>query len=123
MTKFLVKPSDVPVTPRRKSSNKRIISGAQVLTSTEILSLLKEKEEKKRKEAEDKERKKKEREAHKKLREEEAKRKSEEKKKREEEKSKKAAEARAVRASRTSKAGKRSIRDSFLLCKEGLCKV
>ena len=46
---FLVKPSDIQVTPRRKSGNKRVMSGAQVVTSAEILSLLKEKEEKKKK--------------------------------------------------------------------------
>ena len=82
MSKYLLKPSDIPVTPRRKSSNKRI-SGEWVLTSAEIYSLLKEKEEKK-KEAEEKEPKKTEREIKKKLRE-EAQKKAEEKKKKAEE--------------------------------------
>lgn len=98
MNKYLVTPSDIQVTPRRKASNKRVISGARVLTSAEILSLLKEKEEKKKSEAEEKERKK--IETWKKQREEEAKRKSEEKKKKAEEMAKKAAEARAAQVSK-----------------------
>ena len=110
MSKFLVKPSDIPAASslRSKSGNKRV---KWVLTSSEILSLLKEKEDKKKKEAEDKE-KKKEKEDRKRLRDEEAKKKAEDRKKKAEEKAKKAADARAARASKTRDSSKRGRQTS-----------
>ena len=61
-SKHLLKPSDIPITPRNKPTNKRV-SGARVLTSADCFTMLKDKEEKKKKEAEEKECKKKERES------------------------------------------------------------
>ena len=114
MNKFLVKPSDIRAFPRSKSSNtnRRVKTGARVLTSSEILSLLKQKEDKKKKETEDKERKKEEKEDRKRLREEEAKKKAEERKNKAEERAKKAADARAARASNMRNSSKRGRQTS-----------
>ena len=103
MNKYLLNPSDIPVCNSKLVKTR--INGARVLTGAEILSLLKEKEDKKKK----KQKKRSEKETKKKLREKEAQEKAEGKKKAEV-REKKAIETRAARASKQSvKHGKKSV--------------
>ena len=79
-------------TPKPASSKSRAVTGAQVLTSTECLTLIKEKELKKKKEAEEKEKRKKEREGKKQIRQEQLKKKADERAKKAAERAKKTEE-------------------------------
>lgn len=97
ISKYLVQ--FVPVTPTRKSATR--VSGARVLTSDKCASILKEKEEKKRKAAEEKEKRKLEKEQKKEERE-------LLKKKKEEERAKKAAERESKSKKQTATTRKRT---------------
>ena len=72
----------VPCTPENKQRSAKRVTGARVLTSSEGLTILKEKEEKKQKEADEKQMRKQEREDKRKQREELMKRKAEERERR-----------------------------------------
>ena len=79
ISKYLIQ--YVPETPKRKKGNLRRVMGQRVLTSTEGLALLQEKEAKKQKKTQEVEQRKRERETKRKEKEEEAKRKAREKQK------------------------------------------
>ena len=107
----------VPSTPKPKSTSakSRAITDARVLTSTECLAMIKEKELKKKKEADEKERRKRDREEKKQEKQEQLKKKAEERAKKAEERAKKAEEKARSRKSdgnNESRVGKNSDSDN-----------
>ena len=115
ISKYLVQ--YVPCPPQKKAEAKWV-GGARILTSSECVSILKEREEKKRIEAEEKEKRKIERERKKREREEMVKRKAEERAKKAAERSSRLTKRAAPKATTAVSKKRKVVKDSFPSCLE-----